>query len=381
MRELLKRSAAEAGGPDAAAAGTPAARARADSDQSGVGDLDVGDGGSGRGAGPGRRVLRERLSPASGWFYEVGRTIYKGATSFQDIELVETEEFGTTLLLDGAVQVMEKSEFQYHEPLAHIPLLAHPEPRRVLIIGGGDGGLLRETLKHRCVETVDFVELDEEVVSFSRTHLKALNGGAFDDPRVRTFFADGRAFVEAVADGSNPGERAGGAGGRAPGERAGAIGGGYDVILMDMTDPAGPSLMLYTREFFGAIRRALRDERALFAMHSESPETRPEAFSRIRRTLAAVFPTVRGAYAFIRMYGTLWSFAVAGDETDPRALSPDEAGRRLADRGVGPLKLVSGDTWTALLAPWPYIEELALRPGPVSTDEAPEFPDAFDPRL
>ncbi|GAB1483203.1 polyamine aminopropyltransferase [Treponema sp.] len=302
------------------------------------------------------RRINERLSPSSGWYYEAGETLHEGKTPFQEIELVTTEEFGRTLLLDGATQVMEKNEFQYHESLAHLPLLSHRNPRRVLIIGGGDGGLVREVLKHPCVQSVDFIELDEEVVLFSRRYLLELNKGAFEDPRVKLSFMDGRAFVEAAAPAT------------------------YDVILMDMTDPAGPSLRLYTQEFFLAVRRILRDDESLFAMHSESPETRPEAFARIRSTLASVFPLVRLAYTYIRMYGTLWSFALCSASTDPKKIDGETIERRLAERGISALKLVSPDTWPAFFVHWPYIGALLTEPGPISTDAEPDFPDSFDPR-
>lgn len=305
----------------------------------------------------GKREIRERLAPGWGWFYQAEETLHKGKTEYQEIELVRTEAFGTSLLLDGATQVLESCEFQYHEPMAHLALLAHPDPRRILVIGGGDGGLLREVLKHPCVEEVDFVELDSQVVEFSRRHLGTLGGKSFDDPRVRLSFMDGRAFVEAAAPASR------------------------DVVIMDMTDPAGPSLLLYTKEFFQAVRRLLRNKNSFFVMHSESPETRPFAFARIRRTLAEVFPLVRGAYAYVRMYGTLWSFALASAGLDPSALEPVEIDRRLAERGIGPLRLVSGSSWAGLFARLPYIEAILAEPGGVSTDAYPEFPDHFDPRI
>lgn len=304
-----------------------------------------------------KREIRERLAPGWGWFYQAEETLYRGKTEYQDIELVRTEAFGTSLLLDGATQVMESCEFQYHEPMAHLALLAHPEPRRVLLVGGGDGGLLREVLKHNCVQEVDFVEIDKEVVDFSRRYLSSLGGESFDDPRVRLSFMDGRAFVETAAPA------------------------GYDIVIMDMTDPAGPSLLLYTKEFFQAVRRLLRGENSFFVMHSESPETRPLAFGRIRRTLAEVFPVVRGAYAYVRMYGTLWSFALSSPGQDASVLESGEVDRRLRQRGVGPLKMISGSSWAGLFTGLPYIEAILAGPGDISTDADPEFPDHFDPRF
>ncbi len=300
--------------------------------------------------------IRERYSRTSGWFYQAGKILYSGHTNFQDIKLVETGEFGAALLLDGATQVMEKNEFQYHETMVHLPMLAHQKPKKVLVIGGGDGGTLREVLKHSTVEQVDFVELDEEVVSFSRTHLKMINAGAFDDPRVKTHFTDGRFFVEEAPRAS------------------------YDIIIMDMTDPAGPSLKLYTKEFFTAVKGLLKNEEALFVMHSESPETRPEAFARIHRTLKSIFPVVRGAYTFVRMYGTLWSFAIASAARDPRHTPPDIVAWRLRERKITGLKLVSPESWKAFFGEYPYIQDLLEKKGDISTDSSPDFPDTFDPR-
>ena len=303
----------------------------------------------------GKGEVRERYSKTSGWFYEAGKVLYSGHTNFQDIKLVETEEFGNTLLLDGATQVMEKNEFQYHEAMVHLPMLAHQNPRRILVIGGGDGGTLRELLKHKTVEQIDFIELDKEVVEFSRTHLKTLNAGAFDDSRVHIRFTDGRDFVE-----GSPGEL-------------------YDIIIMDMTDPAGPALKLYTREFFEMVKKLFRNDESFFIMHTESPETRPLAFARIHRTLKSVFPVVRGAYTFIRMYGTFWSFAIASVGRDPGIVPGDIVEWRLKERDLGKLKLISAESWPALFAVYPYIREMLEAEGDICTDAHPDFPDAFDP--
>lgn len=300
--------------------------------------------------------VRERYSRSSGWFYETGKVLYSGKTSFQEIKLVETEEFGTSLLLDGATQVMEKNEFQYHEPMVHLPMLAHQSPEKILVIGGGDGGILREALKHNTVLHIDFVDIDEEVVTFAKTHLNMINSGAFDDPRVKTHFTDGRLFAETAPVNS------------------------YDIIIMDMTDPSGPSLKLYTKEFFAAVKNLLKNEESYFIMHSESPETRPEAFARIHRTLKSVFPIVRGAYTFVRMYGTLWSFAIASGAGDPKNVSPDLAAQRMKERNISGLKLIAGESWNAFFAEYPYIEALLKKDGDISTDSNPDFPDTFDPK-
>jgi len=302
------------------------------------------------------REIRERVSPASGWFYTVQNTLYQGKTAYQSIELVDTAEFGRTLLLDGATQVMEANEFQYHEPMAHIPLLCHPRPEKVLIIGGGDGGVLREVLKHPTVKQADLVELDEEVITFSRTMLEFCSKGAFDDPRTRIHIQDGRSFVETASE-------------------------KYEVIIMDMTDPAGPSLRLYSREFFLALNRILRDQDSRFIMHSESPDCRPQAFARIHRTLRSVFPRVDLATTSIRMYGGLWSFAMASTDRGspvPQELTTDEIRKRIQERRLSELKVISPETWHAFFAPYPYITALLTADGDLCTDANPDFPDTFD---
>ncbi len=304
------------------------------------------------------RRFTEWLNAHHGYFYTIDRTIYRGSTAYQEIELVETSEFGRVLLLDGITQVVEKNEWQYHEPLVHYPLVAHPDPKSVLIIGGGDGGALREVLRHP-VSRVDFVELDKEVVEFSRKHLAEINAGALEDPRVNLRFQDGRAWVE-----DRPGE--------------------YDVIIMDMTDPFGPSAMLYTAEFFGHVRAALRDQRGLFSMHAESPIARPVAFRCINQTLGSAFPVVRNAFTFIQMYATYWAFAVASPATDIGTVSGVQAVERIAARGCAssrPLQMISAATWESMQVAHPYIahaDSTSAGPQPrIISDADPRFPDDF----
>lgn len=299
-----------------------------------------------------RRIFREWLNGSSGFFYTINESLYTGRTRFQDLELVDTDELGKVMLLDGITQVAEKNEWQYHEPMVHVPMLSHPEPQRVLVIGGGDGGILREVLKHPTVTEVDFAELDEKVISFSREYLPGISAGAFDDPRVQTHITDGRAFVEARK-------------------------GRYDVVIMDMTDPEGPSELLYTREFFVLVAESLRDERGLFAMHSESPVVRPVAYQCIRKTLSEVFAEVHSLYTFVQMYATLWSITVASRRINPAALTPDEVAGRLSRRGLSGLHLIDPVNWRAMHTVPPYIAKLDASNVPVITDASHRFPDNF----
>jgi spermidine synthase len=299
-----------------------------------------------------KRVFREHLNPHFGYFYTVDKTLYSGKTRYQKIEMVQTPEFGTTLLLDDITQVVEKNEWQYHEPMVHPALCAHPKPERVLVVGGGDGGILREVCKHSTVKRVDFAELDEEVVAFSRTYLSKMNRKSFDDPRVSIHITDGRAWVE---------------------EHPGC----YDAVIMDMTDPFGPSKYLYTKEFFRAVKRSLRSRDGLFVMHSESPISRPLAFNCIVRTLQSVFETVQPLYTYIQMYAVLWSISVASDARRISSATPALIDRRLTQRGVGPLHVITGKSVSAMRIAYPYVEEILRKRGRIITDKRPEFPDHF----
>ena len=144
---------------------------------------------------------------------KVARTLHSEQTPFQRLDVIETTQFGRMLVLDGMVQTTEVDEFVYHEMIAHVAMQTHPEPRRVAVIGGGDGGAVREVLKYRSVESVKLVEIDERVVEASRRFFHQLSGG-LDDPRVECLFVDGIKHIQ---------------------ENKGA----YDVILVDSTEPGG----------------------------------------------------------------------------------------------------------------------------------------------
>jgi spermidine synthase len=165
--------------------------------------------------------------------YRRGRVLHEGHTGRQHIILFEHEFFGRVLMLDGATQLTTADEFIYHEMMAHVPILAHGAARDVLIVGGGDGGLAREVLRHASVASLTQVEIDRGVVDFSLRHLPEVSAGAYDDPRLELVIADGADFVA-------------GAGAR------------FDVVMVDSTDPVGPGAVLFTAAFYRAVHGALR---------------------------------------------------------------------------------------------------------------------------
>ncbi len=301
-----------------------------------------------------RRFVIERLNPNFGYFYTVKKSLHSGKTRWQDMEIVETEEFGRVLLLDGVTQVAQKYEFLYHEPMVHPALAAHPDPKDVLIIGAGDGGILREVLRHP-VESAVMAELDGGVVEFCDKLMPEINQGAFADPRYKLAVGDGRAYVEST-------------------DRK------FDAVIMDMTDPFGPSVMLYTKEFFEHVKATFRDPRGLFVMHTESPISRPNTFKQCLRTLGEVFRFRRTFYLYIQMYAVLWSITVCSDETDVGAIAPAELAKRLAARGISGLQAYSPASHHAMLTGFPYIDAIVadVPNVPPITDASPKVIDDID---
>lgn len=298
------------------------------------------------------KIHTEYTSTHSGWFFEISKVLKKEKTKWQKICVVETKEFGKALLLDGITQITEKQEYQYHEPMAHLPLLCHPEPESVLIIGGGDGALLREILLHPSIKKADFVELDEGVIEFCKEYFPEMGASSFSDSRVTIHIEDGRAFAQ----------------------RAAAEKKSYDAIFMDMTDPSGPSLALYTREFFMIIEHLLKDDLSFFIMHSESPDLRPNTFAKIHATLNTVFPRVQPMISYVRMYGGLWSWALCSKGLKSFSTKPSIADERIRERNLQNLKIINEETWLSFFSLWPVHKTLLLKNTEPATDKNPEYP-------
>ncbi|MEX2648829.1 MAG: polyamine aminopropyltransferase [Alphaproteobacteria bacterium] len=178
------------------------------------------------------RWIAETLHADFRTTYRADKVLHEESSEHQHLVLFENATFGRMLVLDGAIQTTEKDEFIYHEMLAHLPILAHGRVRRVLIIGGGDGGMLEEVLKHRAIERVVMVEIDPSVIAFSKRHLRSICGAAFDDPRAQVVIADGARFVAESA------------------ER-------FDLVIVDSTDPIGPGAVLFTEAFYRGCHRVL----------------------------------------------------------------------------------------------------------------------------
>lgn len=222
----------------------------------------------------------------------VKRTIYSEKTDFQQIDIMETEYFGKMMVLDGVIQTTTFDEFIYHEMIGHVPMLAHPAPKRVLVIGGGDGGSVREILKHKSVEKVDWVDIDGRVIEACKTYLPEWNYMIWDSPIVERKICDGLKHMK-----ESKGE--------------------YDVIVVDCSDPVGPGELLFTYEFYKDIHGALKED-GLFVQQTESPFYHRELIRRIQKDVSAIYP-VTGLYTTnIPTYPSgLHCFTIGSKKYDP----------------------------------------------------------------
>ncbi|MFH1287216.1 MAG: polyamine aminopropyltransferase [bacterium] len=302
------------------------------------------------------KYIIEKLNPNFGYFYKVQKTLVARKTKFQRIELVETPEFGNVLLLDNVTQVGEKNEYLYHEPMVHPALCSHPFPKDILIIGAGDGGILREVLKHNTVKKVVMVELDGEVIEFSKKYLAGVNKNSFNDKRVKVIVGDGRVYLETAKD-------------------------KFDVVIMDMTDPFGPSVMLYTKDFFQYVKKAFKNKNSILTMHTESPISRPQVFNSVVRTLKSVFKNVNIFYLYIQMYAVLWSISVCSDAVDTSKLKRNKISDVMKKRGLGKLHVYSGEIHESMQAEFPFIGDIRKQKAPILTDKKHEFSEAIDCNL
>ena len=275
------------------------------------------------------------------------KVLATGKTAFQDYEIFENSQWGRTLMLDGRLQSAELDEFVYHEALVHPALVAHPDPRRVLILGGGEGATLREVLRHPPVSQAVMVDIDGELVEVCRRWLPSFHQGAFDDSRTTLVHTDGRAWLADQMDGS------------------------FEVIILDLPEPLelGPASLLFTREMYEIVRRKLAP-RGLMAVQSGSGNIFGHLMADINRTLRAVFHRVFAYAAFVTSFMDLYGFHVAGAEEFvwPHAVQIRTC---LAARGLTDLGWYEPE-FAATLPNLPrYLKERLATQGRVLTDAEP----------
>jgi spermidine synthase len=310
---------------------------------------------------PERKAGKDPQWPAGDWFIDLGspadlvahfkeRVLIAGKTRFQEYEIFENPIWGRVLVLDGRLQSAERDEYIYHEALVHPALLAHPEPRRVLVLGGGEGATLREVLRYSGVERAVMVDIDEELVDLCKEWLPAFHMGAFHDPRTELVLAEARSWLAAQPDGS------------------------FEVIILDVTEPLeeGPALLLFTREMYETVRRKLTPG-GLAVVQSGSAGPLGRLMPDLNCTLRAVFPRVAAYSTFVPSYMEPYGFHLAGGE-DFTWPSAAEIASRLQAQGVGSLRWLEPEFGAALPRLPLYLQERLQQAGRVLADAAPFGP-------
>ena len=235
----------------------------------------------------------EQHTPNVRFSIKIDKQLFSEQSEFQRIDIFESEEFGRVLALDGYLMLTEKDEFIYHGMITHVPMCVHPNARRVLVIGGGDGGTVRELTKYQNIEKIDLVEIDQRVVEVSKMFLPK-TAAALEDPRVTCYYEDGLKFIRHVED-------------------------EYDLILVDSTDPFGPGEGLFTKEFYGNCFKALHEDGIMVNQH-ESPFYKEDAYAmqRAHKRICHSFPISRVYQVHIPTYPSgHWLFGFASKKYHP----------------------------------------------------------------
>lgn len=223
----------------------------------------------------------------------VDKQLYSGNSEYQKIDVMTSNEFGTFLTLDSLMMLTEKDEFIYHDMIVHVPMATNPKIKKVLVIGGGDGGTVRELTRYNTIEHIDLVEIDKLVVEVCKEFLPQ-TACKLEDPRVTIHYKDGLRYVRAIEN-------------------------EYDLIIVDSTDPFGPGEGLFTKEFYGNCFKALKEDGILVNQH-ESPyyENYANSLRRAHERIVEFFPITRVYQAHIPTYPSgYWMFGFASKVYDP----------------------------------------------------------------
>ncbi len=251
----------------------------------------------------------ESLYQGYGQSFTLDEVLFEHRTEHQELIIFRNREFGTVMALDGVIQTTERDEFVYHEMMAHVPILAHGDAKRVLIIGGGDGGMLREVLRHQSVEHVTQVEIDQAVIDMCKQYLPNHSAGAFDDPRANIVIADGVEFVNECTE-------------------------TFDVIISDCTDPVGPGEVLFSSRFYEGCKRCLTPG-GVFVAQNGVALMQPDELVTTCRRLGPYFADQSFYNAAVPTYvGGVMAFAWASDNVELRQLDVATIRERFERSGI-----------------------------------------------
>jgi len=252
---------------------------------------------------------KETLHNGYGQEFDVEEVLFEQQTDSWHLIIFKNPIYGTVMALDGIIQTTERDEFVYHEMLTHVPIIAHGEAKRVLIIGGGDGGILREVCRHSSVEHVTQVEIDQAVIDMCKEYLPAHSDGAFDDPRAKIVIADGVEFVHQTDE-------------------------KFDVIISDCTDPVGPGEVLFSSRFYEGCKNLL-NEGGVFVAQNGVPFLQQDEVITTKRRLSPYFKDQSFYTVAVPTYiGGSMTLAWGSDNSDLRQLTLDELEQRFKASGI-----------------------------------------------
>lgn len=274
-----------------------------------------------------RKWFTEWFTPYESHSHQLKKIIVRKKTKFQNALITDSYSFGCCLILDGEMQSAKLDEFIYHESLVHPALITHPNPKTVVILGGGEGATLREILKHKSVQNVKMIDIDGEVVDFCKRHMRQWHQGSFDNPRSDVIIGDAKKFIEETEE-------------------------QFDLIISDLPSPieAGPAYQLYTIEFYNILKKRLTPN-GIFALQAGSGNLlQIELHLKLFRTLKHVFPIVYSYSAHVPSFDVPWAFLICSQNKniDPAKLSEKEVEQRLSRRVKGVLKFYDGITHEGL---------------------------------
>ena len=282
------------------------------------------------------------------YLYRVKNHIYHGRTPFQQVSIVELEAFGKTLFLDGKIQSSQIDEAVYHEALVHPAMVTHPNPKRVLIMGGGEGATLREVLRYP-VERAVMVDIDEQLVKLCEVYMPEWQRGAFYDERAEIIYADARSYVENTEE-------------------------TFDVIISDLTEPieGGPSVMLFTEEFYRKVYERLSEDGILVVQSASADIYYSRFVANIYATLKGIFPIVKVYHAYITSFQLDWAFTIASKKYDPESVDEETVEKKISSF-KDELRFYTHQIHGAVFKLPKYLKENIEKNGKVIKDEQPEI--------
>ncbi len=278
---------------------------------------------------------------------KVDKLYYRGKTEHQFVECFYNQFLGKVLFLDKKIQSAQIDEYIYHESLVHPALITHPSPRKVLVIGGGEGATIREVLRHSTVEKVIMVDIDRKLVELCQKYLPEWSEGAFSSPKTNLVIGDARRFIEETRE-------------------------KFDVIISDLTEPVekGPSVCLFTKEFFKKIYKVIKEDGFFVLQAGSTDPFYNQFFCSLAKTLENVFPIVRPYWTYVLSFSMPWGFVLASKIKDPLGLKEKEIAQRMLKRRIKKLKYYHPGFHKSYFALPLYLMK-GLMKGKILTDKKP----------